>query len=86
MGKLGKELIESMQQAAKHANGRKVRGLRVTKVEIPDEGDPPRLEDVATPLLGSVPHSPAHPEELGAGPTTPRRARGGLSPRDQAAA
>ena len=36
MGKLGKELIESMQQAAKHANGRKVRGLRVTKVEIPD--------------------------------------------------
>jgi putative transcriptional regulator len=36
MGKLGKELIASMKQAAAHAQGRKVRGLRVTKVEIPD--------------------------------------------------
>ena len=30
------ELIESMQQAVKHAAGRKVRGMRVSKVEIPD--------------------------------------------------
>ena len=29
MGKFGKELIESMQQAAKHAAGKRVRGLRV---------------------------------------------------------
>jgi putative transcriptional regulator len=36
MGKLGKELIASMKQAAAHAQGRKVRGMRVTKVEIPD--------------------------------------------------
>jgi putative transcriptional regulator len=36
MGKFGKELIESMTQAATHAGGRKVPGMRVTTVEIPD--------------------------------------------------
>ena len=36
MGKFGNELIESMTQAAAHARGRKVKGMRVTKVEIPD--------------------------------------------------
>ena len=36
MGKFGDELIESMRQAATHASGRKVRGMRVTRVEIPD--------------------------------------------------
>ena len=36
MGKFGRELIESMQQAAAHARGRKGRGLRVTTVELPD--------------------------------------------------
>ncbi|MGB8365335.1 MAG: helix-turn-helix domain-containing protein [Rhizomicrobium sp.] len=37
MSKFGKELIESMQQAAQHARGAaKVRGMRVTTVEIPD--------------------------------------------------
>ena len=36
MSKFGQELIESMKQAAMHAGGRKVRGMRVTKVEIPD--------------------------------------------------
>jgi putative transcriptional regulator len=36
MGKFGKKLIESVQQAAKHAAGKKVRGLRVSKVEMPD--------------------------------------------------
>ena len=36
MGKLGKELIESIQQAAMHAAGKRVRGLRVSKVESPD--------------------------------------------------
>ena len=36
MGKFGDELIESMTQAATHASGRKVRGMRVTRVEIPD--------------------------------------------------
>ena len=36
MSKFGKELIESMQQAAKHAAGKKALGLRVSKVELPD--------------------------------------------------
>ena len=34
MSKFGHDLIESMKQAAAHASGRKVRGMRVTKVEI----------------------------------------------------
>ena len=36
MAKFGDELIESMRQAATHASGRKVCGMRVTRVEIPD--------------------------------------------------
>ena len=36
MGKFGEELIESLQQAARHAVGKKVRGLRVSKVELPN--------------------------------------------------
>jgi putative transcriptional regulator len=36
MSKFGKELIVSMTQAAAHAQGRKVRGMRLTKVEAPD--------------------------------------------------
>lgn len=32
MSKLGKELIESMQQAAQHSHGRKIRGMCVTTV------------------------------------------------------
>jgi len=36
MGKFGEELIESVQQAAAHAGGRKVSGVRVTTVKIPD--------------------------------------------------
>lgn len=36
MGKFGKDLIESLQQAARHAAGKKLRGMRVTKVEVPD--------------------------------------------------
>jgi putative transcriptional regulator len=36
MGKFGKELIESLTQAAAHAEGRRVKGVRVTKVELPD--------------------------------------------------
>jgi len=36
MGKVGKELIESMRQAAQHAEGGKARGMRVTTVELPD--------------------------------------------------
>src|SRR6266849_3604826 len=36
MSKFGKELIAGMKQAAAHAQGRKVRGMRLTKVEMPD--------------------------------------------------
>ena len=36
MSKFGKELIASLQQAAAHAGGRKVPGMRVTKVELPN--------------------------------------------------
>lgn len=36
MSKFGKELIGSMRQAAEHAQGRAVRGMRVTAVELPD--------------------------------------------------
>jgi len=36
LGKFAKELIESLTQAAAHAKGRRVKGMRVTKVELPD--------------------------------------------------
>jgi putative transcriptional regulator len=36
MGKFADELIESMQQAAGHAAGRKTRGVRVSKIKVPD--------------------------------------------------
>ena len=36
MGKFGKELIESLTRAAAHAGGHGPRGMRVTKVEMPD--------------------------------------------------
>ena len=36
MSKFGRELINSLKQAVKHAEGRKVAGMRVTVVEAPD--------------------------------------------------
>jgi putative transcriptional regulator len=36
MGRFGTELITSMKQAAAHASGRKLPGMRVTAVELPD--------------------------------------------------
>ncbi len=36
MSKVGKDLIESMRQAAEHARGRKVKGMRVRTVALPD--------------------------------------------------
>ena len=36
MSKFGRELIESLEQAAAHVRGHKVRGMRVTKTELPD--------------------------------------------------
>ena len=37
MTRFGKELFESLRQAAEHAAGKKVRGLRVSKVERSDD-------------------------------------------------
>ena len=39
MGRFGKELIESLEQAAGHARGNKVRGMRLTKVELREPED-----------------------------------------------
>jgi hypothetical protein len=36
MTRFGKELIEGLQQVVRHAAGKKVRGLRLSKVERPD--------------------------------------------------
>lgn len=36
MSKFGAELIESLKEAADHARGGKVPGMRVSKVELPD--------------------------------------------------
>lgn len=36
MGKFADELIESLEQATAHAKGARVRGARVTKVDLPD--------------------------------------------------
>jgi hypothetical protein len=36
MSPFANELIASLKQAAAHAKGRKVRGMRVTTVEMPD--------------------------------------------------
>jgi putative transcriptional regulator len=36
VSKFGEDLIASMRQAARHAGGRKVRGIRVTRVPMPD--------------------------------------------------
>ena len=36
MSKFGDELITSLKQAAAHAGARKVKGMRVTKIEVPD--------------------------------------------------
>ena len=36
MGKFGKDLIESLRQAAVHARGEKGHGARVTRVKLPD--------------------------------------------------
>jgi putative transcriptional regulator len=36
VSKFGKELIESLEQAAAHAKGRRVAGMRVRVVEVPD--------------------------------------------------
>jgi putative transcriptional regulator len=36
MNKFGQELITSMRQAVDHARGRKIAGMRVTTVKMPD--------------------------------------------------
>lgn len=36
MGKFGRDLIESLRQAADYAQKGKARGMRITKVDLPD--------------------------------------------------
>ena len=85
MGKFAKELIESLQQSARHAAGRKVRGLRVSKVELPD------VKAIRLPLRMSEHHFAAefrtasHAEELGARTAHAGCSHGRLSSGDQAA-
>jgi hypothetical protein len=87
MAKFANELIASMEQAAAHARGRKVKGMRVTKREVPDgEGHPARTAHVAAPLRGSVPHPAPDAQELVAGTASARRAGRRLSARDPAPA
>lgn len=37
MARFGKELIESMQQAAKHADAKKAERLRLSRVEVQED-------------------------------------------------
>jgi hypothetical protein len=84
MGKFGKELIESMQQAARHAAGKNVRGVRVSKVELPD-AKAIRLSLRMSSLSRGVSYSAFHTEKLGARTAQAGRSCGRLSAGDQAA-
>ncbi|MEA2940614.1 MAG: hypothetical protein QOD09_1143 [Bradyrhizobium sp.] len=56
MAKLAKQLIASLTQAAKYARGGKVKGVRVTTVELPDEKAIRRsLRMSQKPFLGRLP-------------------------------
>jgi hypothetical protein len=52
MVKFAKELITSLTQAAKHARGGKVKGMRVTAVELPF--DEAANTQVTSPPVGVV--------------------------------
>ena len=79
MGKFGNELIESMQQAAAHAGGRKVSGVRVTTVKDSGrESDPESITYVAAPLRRIVSNSTSDAKKLGTREARTRRTRGGL--------
>jgi putative transcriptional regulator len=69
MSKFGNELIASLKQAAAHAKGRKVRGMRVTTVEMPDVKAIRRsLRMSRQRFCLRLSDSASHLEELGAGP------------------
>ena len=55
MGKFGKELIESLSQAAVHAEGRRVKRVRVTKVKTPNMKAIPAPRDADNPVQPSSP-------------------------------
>ena len=53
MSKFADELIASMKQAAAHAGGQRMRGLRVTTVEVPDVKATTRASNLAEFLAAS---------------------------------
>ena len=72
MGKFGEELIESMQQAAANAGGRKVSGrARDYSEDSRREGDPESITYVATPLRRIVSNSTSDAENSEQGRRAP---------------
>ena len=81
MGKFGKELIESLKQAAEHAKGNKVRGMRFTKVELPDvKAIRPFAAHVAGRVRSGLSHPVGDRQKLGARAPPARRSGGCVSP------
>ena len=79
MSKFGEELIESLQQAAAHAGGRKISGrARDHGGDSRREGYPESVTHVATPFRRIVSDSASNTEKLGAGEACARCTRGGL--------
>ena len=73
MSKFGKDLIDSMKQAAAHAGGRKVPGKRVTTVEIPDVRAIRKALHMSQHRFASLYRIPlAILKKLGAGQALPR--------------
>jgi len=86
MGKFANELIANLKQAAAHAGGRKVRGMRVTKVELPDVKAIRRSLRMSQRRFAAAYRIPLPiAKKLGARTTAPRRAGGGLSARHRTA-
>jgi putative transcriptional regulator len=84
MAKFGDELIESMRQAATHASGRKVCGMRVTRVEIPDVKAIRRSLRIPQHRFAAAYRIPLPTlKNWEQGRRAPRRARGGGSARHQ---
>ncbi len=84
MSKFADELIASLKQAAAHAKGRKVRGMRVDQVTMPDVKAIRRsLRMSQQAFRVRLSHSASDLEELGAGQASSRCACSGVSAGDQ---
>jgi putative transcriptional regulator len=86
MGKFADELIEGLQQAARHAAAKDVRGLRVSRVELPDVKAIRRWLRMSQHHFASAFRIPLPTlKNWEQGRRMPDRAGGGLSAGDQAA-